>query len=186
MEPNDQLAVIIPMLTDLVDRLDAAQLSNRTACADFTVSGVLEHMMNGAAAFGPAFRGEAPSEPSPAPAGAGGVPADDFQRAMNGLRDAATTPGAMERTIDAPFGQVPGSVFARFVAFDGLVHGWDIASATGLAYDPPDDVVAAVDGFARATIGAEMRDGDTFAVATAAPDGASPLERLVAFSGRTL
>ena len=35
---------------------------------------------------------------------------------MNGLLDAASSPGAMERTIDAPFGQVPGSVFAGFVA----------------------------------------------------------------------
>jgi uncharacterized protein (TIGR03086 family) len=186
MEPNDQLAVIVPMLTHLVERLDAAQLSNRTACADFTVGGVLDHMMDGAGAFAPAFRGDAPSEPSPTTTGAGGVPTDDFRRAMDGLRDAAATPGAMERTIDAPFGQVPGSVFARFVAFDGLIHGWDIASATGLAYDPPDDVVAAVEAFARETIGAEMRDGDTFADATVAPTGASPLERLVAFSGRTL
>jgi uncharacterized protein (TIGR03086 family) len=186
MEPNDQLAVIVPMLTDLVDRLDEAQLSNRTACADFTVGGVLDHMMSGAGAFAPAFRGEAPSEPSPTTTVEGSVPADHFRRAMNRLRAAAATPGAMERTIDAPFGQVPGSVFARFVAFDGLIHGWDIASATGFAYDPPDDVVAAVDGFARETIGAEMRDGDTFADATAAPVGASPLERLVAFSGRAL
>jgi len=186
MEPNDQLAVIVPMLTHLVERLDTAQLSNRTSCADFAVGGVLEHMMDGAGAFAPAFRGESPPEPSPTTTGAGDVPSDDFRRAMNGLLDAAATPGAMERTIDAPFGQVPGSVFARFVAFDGLIHGWDIASATGLPYDPPDDLVAAVDGFARATIGAEMRDGDTFADATVAPAGASALEQLVAFSGRTL
>ncbi len=185
MEPTDQLAVIIPMLVDLVDQLHADQLTAPTACADFDVSGVLDHMMGGAAAFVPAFRGETSGSPA-SRVTAGQVPTVDYRRAMNDLLDAATSPGAMDRTIDAPFGQVPGSVFAGFVAFDGLVHGWDIATAAGLAYDPPADVVAAVDEFARAALGPDMRDGDTFAAATEAPAGASPLEQLVAFSGRTL
>lgn len=185
MEPTDQLAVIIPILTNLVDQLHADQLTKPTACANYDVSGVLDHMMGGAAAFVPAFRGEASGNPAPT-APAGQVPAVEYRRAMNDLLDAATSPGAMERTIDAPFGKVPGSVFARFVAFDGLIHGWDIATATGLTYDPPAEVVAAADEFARATVGPEMRDGDTFAMATEAPTGASPLEQLVAFSGRRL
>jgi hypothetical protein len=48
----------------------------------------------------------------------------------------------------------------------------------------PDDVVAAVDEFARAALSAEMRDGDTFKAETNPSAGASRLERLVAFSGR--
>ena len=81
-------------------------------------------------------------------------------------------------------GTMPGETFARLVAFDGLVHGWDLATATGQAYDVPDDVVAAVDEFARAALSAEMRDGDTFKAETNPSAGASRLERLVAFSGR--
>jgi uncharacterized protein (TIGR03086 family) len=185
MEPTDQLAVIIPILTNLVDQLDADQLTAPTACANFDVSGVLDHMMGGAAAFVPAFRGETSGGPA-STVTAGEVPKDDYRRAMNGLLDAANSPGAMERTIDAPFGPVPGSVFAGFVAFDGLIHGWDIATAAGLAYDPPAELVAAVDGFARAALGPDMRDGDTFAIATEAPAGAGRLEQLVAFSGRRL
>ena len=185
MEPTDQLAVIIPILTNLVDELRPDQLTAPTACADFDVSGVLDHMIGGAAAFVPAFRGEAAGSPA-STVTAGEVPKDDYRRAMNGLLDAATSPGAMERTIDAPFGQVPGSVFASFVAFDGLIHGWDIATAAGLTYDPPSELVASVDEFARAVLGPEMRDGDTFAAITEAPAGAGVLERLVAFSGRSL
>jgi uncharacterized protein (TIGR03086 family) len=185
MEPTDQLTVIIPILTNLVDQLHADQLTNPTACANFDVSGVLDHMMGGAAAFAPAFLGEASGRPA-STVTAGHVPAVDYRRAMNELLDAATSSGAMERTIDAPFGKVSGSVFARFVAFDGLIHGWDIASATGLTYDPPAEVVADVAEFAMATVGPEMRDGETFAVATEAPAGAGPLEQLVAFSGRKL
>ena len=51
---------------------------------------------------------------------------------MDDLLDAVKSPGAIERTISAPIGEMPGEVFARFVAFDGLIHGWDLATATGL------------------------------------------------------
>ena len=185
MDPCDQLAVILPRLTALVDQLETTDLDKPTPCANFTVHGVLDHMMGGAASFVPAFRGESTTAAAASPA-TGQVPTVGFHEAMNSLLEAVNSPGAMDRTISAPFGDVPGSVFARFVAFDGLIHGYDIASSTGLVYDPPADVVAAVDSFAREALGADMRDGDTFALETAAPAGASELEKLVAFSGRTL
>ena len=47
-------------------------------------------------------------------------------------------------------------------------------------------MIAAVDEFARGALTSEMRDGDTFKEATAAPADASAMERLVAFSGRSL
>jgi uncharacterized protein (TIGR03086 family) len=116
----------------------------------------------------------------------GWVPATEFREVMTDLLDAVKSPGAMERVVSTPMGEMPGDAFARFVAFDGLVHGWDLASSTGQTFDIPTDVVAAVDGFARSAVAPEMRDGDTFKDATVAPDDASPLQRLVAFSGRSL
>lgn len=188
MEPSDQLAIIVPALIDIVDRLEDDQLDNPTPCAKFTVQGVLDHMMGGAAMFVPAFLGTVPTETTDtAPATPPGrVPADEFRTAMTGLLDSVNAPGAMDRMIDAPFGRVSGSVFARFVAFDGLIHGWDISTAVGEPYGPPSDLVADVSSFAHEALGAELRDGDTFALATAAPAGAGALEQLVAFSGRDL
>ncbi len=186
MEPCEQLAVILPTLTALVDQLDPTDLGNSTPCANFTVHGVLDHMIGGATNFVPAFRGESPPENGAPPVPTGHVPTAEFRTAMTNLLAAVNSPGAMERTVSAPFGDVPGSVFARFVAFDGLVHGYDIASSSGLTYDPPADVVAAVDSFAREALIPDMRDGDTFALETAAPDGASVLDKLIAFTGRTL
>lgn len=190
MEPSDQLAIIIPTLIELVDLLDADQLDNATPCANFDVQGVLDHMIGGAWAFVPAFLGEPATEshtvdPTP-PTPRGQVPSGEFRTAMTSLLDSVNAPGAMDRMIDAPFGRVSGSVFARFVAFDGLIHGWDISTAIGRAYDPPADVTADVSGFAHEALGPELRDGDTFALATTAPVGAGPLEQLVAFSGRTI
>lgn len=181
MDPIAQLDTIVPLLNDLVASLDGDRLDAPTPCADFDVRQVLEHMVGGATAFAAAFRGEASSSP---PADATGDVLGGFGPAMANLQDAMRSPGALDRTIAAPFGEVPGETFARFVALDGLVHGWDIATATGQSYDPPADVVAEVDAFARIAIGEEMRDGDTFAAPAEAPAGASPIVRLVAFTGR--
>ena len=186
-EPMDgvqQLDKIIPLLEALVDQIRPDQLQGPTPCAKFTVSSVLEHMIGGATAFAPAFRGE--TAPTAAAAAGAGTVQERWRRAMAELSAAVCTAGAQVRTIASPFGEVPGSTFARYVAFDGLVHGWDLAIATGQPYDPPRDLVAEVDAFTRQLLKPEMRDGDTFAAETQPPPAASPLERLVAFSGRQL
>ena len=180
MDPRTQLDAIVPLLDGLVAPLTDDQLASPTPCENFDVRQVLGHMVGGATAFAAAFRGVAAADP---PAGDDLVAS--FPRAMSELRAAIHAPGALDRTIAAPFGEVPGETFARFVALDGLVHGWDIATATGQVYDPPADVVAAVEEFARGAIDG-LRDGETFATPKEAPAGASTLERLVAFTGRTV
>ncbi len=185
MQPIDQLSYILPTLTALVDRIEPAQLNDPTPCANFTVHDVLDHMIVGGSTFAYAFRGEDAPEIN-APPVYGRVPAAELHTAMDDLLAAVKSNGAIERTIAAPFGDVPGEVFARFVAFDGLVHCWDLATATGLSFELPDNVIGAVDEFARAALSPDMRDGDTFKEESAAPDDASRLQRLVAFSGRSL
>lgn len=181
MDPITQLDTIVPLLNGLVAPLDDERLEAATPCASFNLRQVLEHMIGGATMFAAAFRGTQPPD--------GPLPADvvaAFPVAMGELQAAMRSPGALDRTIAAPFGEVPGETFARFVALDGLVHGWDIATATGQTYQPPAEVVAEVDAFARQAIGDDMRDGDTFAAAADAPTSASGVERLVAFTGRTV
>jgi uncharacterized protein (TIGR03086 family) len=180
MEPVAQLDAILPHLNTLVAGLDGADLRAPTPCDEFDVRHVLEHMIGGATMFAAAFRGttalDAPD----------GDVVEAFPLAMAELGAAIRSPGALERTIDAPFGQVPGDTFARFVALDGLVHGWDIATATGQAYDPPADVVTVVDAFARQAISDGMRDGTTFKAAVEPPRGAAPIVRIAAFTGRVV
>ncbi|MCU1456542.1 MAG: hypothetical protein JWL73_634 [Actinomycetia bacterium] len=186
MEGSEQLAVIIPMLKTVGAGILPEQLDGSTPCTSFTVSDVRDHMTGLASLYAPAFRGDAPpNDRDPARAGDEDQAAR-FQRAMDALLDAVQSPGALQRTLDTPFGPMPGAVFARLVAFDGLVHGWDLATSTQQPWDPPDDLVAEVDAFARQAIAPEMRDGDTFAQETHAPPDATPLLRLVAFSGRSV
>jgi uncharacterized protein (TIGR03086 family) len=186
MEGNEQLAVIIPMLKQVGHGIKPGQYDDATPCAAFTVRDVLGHMTGLASAFAPAFRGEAPTTDADTAASDDVDRGARFQTAMDALLSAVQSPGALERTIDTPFGPMPGAAFARLVAFDGLIHGWDLATSTQQAWNPPENVVGEVDAFARQAIAPEMRDGDTFAAETEAPVGATPLHRLVAFSGRTV
>jgi uncharacterized protein (TIGR03086 family) len=184
MQGDEQLAIIIPKLREVGARIQSSQLDASTPCKDFTVAGVLEHMTGLASGFAPMFRGEEPPGGNPEPDGATVVAR--FDSAMEELLDAVQSPGALDRTIQTPGGEMPGAVFARLVAFDGLVHGWDLASSTGQAWELDDGLVGEIDAFARQAITDEMRDGDAFAIEQQPTGDATPVQRLVAFSGRTL
>lgn len=58
--------------------------------------------------------------------------------------------------------------------------------ATGQSFESASEMVAAVAEFAWAALTPDMRDGGTFKDAATPPAGASRLEPLVAFSGRSL
>lgn len=171
-----------PTLMGVVSNVSEADLGRPTPCAKFDVAGVLEHMVGGASAFAPLIRGEA--EPGVAPTE--GAVIDRWHVALGSLVEAAHSEGAQERTIASPFGDLSGATFITYLAFDGLTHAWDIATATGQTLEPSDALVAEIDAFAHGFLKPEMRDGDTFAEATEPPANATPIERLVAFSGRSV
>lgn len=179
MDVLDQLDLLGPVLAGVVGGIRADQLDNPTPCAKFTVRGVLEHMIGGATVFAGAFLGVQPDQPDTTDVLAG------FGPALSGLAEAMHSPGALDRTIQAPFGDLPGVTFARFVVLDGLVHGWDLATSTGQSYEPPAALVAQVDEYARQAV-EPLRDGDTFAPAVEPSASATPIQRLVAFTGRGL
>lgn len=181
MDPISQLEQLGPHIGGVVVGIRPDQLDAATPCDEFTVRGVLEHMISGATAFAAAFRGETPAEPDLSdPLGTFGT----FGEALGDLVAAISAPGALDQTVAAPFGEVPGDTFARFVVLDGMVHGWDMAVATGQSYDPPEELVAVVDAFAHQAID-PLRDGQTFAAAVEPASDASPVERLANYTGRT-
>lgn len=185
MGPVEQCQELGPLLGQVAAGLSPADLDAPTPCSDFAVRDILGHMIGGATQFAAAFRG---TPPVAVPDDVAVLP-DVVERAGSALGDliaAISAPGALDQTVAGPFGDMPGEAFARFVVLDGLVHGWDIATATGQSYAPSDELVAEADAFARQAIAPQMRDGDTFAAETTAPGGANPIEQLAAFTGRSV
>ncbi len=177
MGPLEQLDEIGALLGAVVGNITPDQLDNATPCEKYAVRDVLGHMIGGATAFAAAFRGQDAAAPPE------GDELANFGPVLGELMTAINEKGALERTVEAPFGAVPGDTFARFVALDGLVHGWDMATATGQSYAPSDALVAEVTAFAAGALD-PLRDGDTFAVATDVATDATPIEQLAALTGR--
>jgi uncharacterized protein (TIGR03086 family) len=71
----------------------------------------------------------------------------------------------------------------RFLCFDLVVHGWDLAHATGLDERIAPDDVAQVQAQAEA-FGDAMRNPQAFGAAVDPPPGADAQARLLAFLGR--
>jgi uncharacterized protein (TIGR03086 family) len=68
----------------------------------------------------------------------GDVPLDAYDRSADVAACAFEAPGALEAPCSVSYGPVPGSVYAGHRFIDVLIHGWDIAAATGQppALDP--------------------------------------------------
>ena len=116
----------------------------------------------------------------------GDDPVASFDAALADFCTAVDGPGAMDKVIALPFGQIPGPVVLEILKFDLLVHCWDISQATGQAFDPPADLAEQGLETAKMIIAPEARDGDTFAAEVTPPSAATPIEKLVAFTGRKI
>lgn len=183
MDALAQFDAIVPVFQSLARRTEASHLDTPTPCEEWKVRDLLDHLIGGAGMFAPLIRGEAP--PSEAPVVPDDAMPEAAAAAVADVDDAFRSPGALERIVATPFGDMPGDTFARLLAFDVLMHSWDLATATGQTVEISEAVVGEVDAFARAAIQPEMRGPGTFGPELVAAEGASGLERLVAFSGRS-
>jgi len=186
MKPSDQLEYQRETLRSLVADVKPEQLSLPTPCTDWDVRGLISHFVGGAAMFAAAFKGEefAVDPDAPMPDLLGDDPLAAFDGAIAMFNAAIDQPGAMDRTITLPFGQLPAPMVLELLKFDLLVHCWDLATATGQPFDPPTDAVEHGLEVAKVIISRELRDGDTFCDKVTVRAQATPIERLAAFTGR--
>jgi uncharacterized protein (TIGR03086 family) len=186
VEPIEQFERVVPTLGDLVAGVRPDQLDNPTPCDQFAVRDLLGHFIGNLDRLSDGFRGETVTDLTPRPEMLGDDPAKTYDAVTAEFDAVIREPGAMDRIISlpAPFGEVPAPVIVGFVAFDFMVHSWDLATATGQQYTPPDDLVVAADAFARQVIAPPMRTPGAFGAEVDPPPGATAFERLVAFTGR--
>jgi uncharacterized protein (TIGR03086 family) len=188
MTPSDQLEYQRDTLRGLVANVTPEQLSLPTPCTDWDVRGLIGHFVGGAAMFASAFKGDelAIDPDAPMPDLLGDDPLGAFDTAIAMFNAAVDQPGAMDRTITLPFGELPAPMVLELLKFDLLVHCWDLATATGQHFDPPTDAVEHGLEVAKVVISRELRDGDTFCDEVAIRKPATPIERLAAFTGRSV
>jgi uncharacterized protein (TIGR03086 family) len=58
-------------------------------------------------------------------------PIDAFTASADAMLAAFSEPGALDRTVTMPFGEMPASRLVTFRWVDLISHAWDLAKATG-------------------------------------------------------
>lgn len=82
-------------------------------------------------------------------------------------------------------GDVPAMQILGIAFCDQLIHGWDLAKATGQDTTMPEDLAAAAWGFLDGRLPDEARGpGRNFKVAVPVSDDASVQDKLIAYCGR--
>lgn len=111
-------------------------------------------------------------------------PAQAWQAHLSDVSRALARDGVAERAYDGYFGPTTiGDTMADFYGWDLVVHGWDVARATGQDGPITDDEARALDATADGW-GPALHSPGICAPALPVPDDATPVEHLLARLGR--
>jgi uncharacterized protein (TIGR03086 family) len=169
----------------LIGSVRSDELAKPTPCSEWDVQALINHMIGTNRRFADAVAGEQRAADTGAQTPAGGDPAAAYAASTQAALQAWRAPGALERTLHLPFGDIPGSVGIGVIFVDQLIHTWDLAKATGREHRLDDDLAATALEISRPRIGPERRGpGKPFGPEILCADDAPIQDRLAAFMGR--
>ena len=171
---------------DLVTGLTDDQLERPTPCGDERLGDLVDHLGIFAVRFVAAAHkdpeGSTPTPQRPSLANLEPRWRDRVSRDLLALAEAWQDPQAWEGATFAGGMEMPAEVVGLVALDELVVHGWDIAVATGQVYEPAPEEVDAAMGF---VVSFEApRDGTLFGPIVPVADGAPPLDRLLGLTGR--
>jgi len=185
--PSEQIKYQTTAMHDLVAGVKPDQWSNPTPCEKWTVRDVVNHLVGGGQMIAASFRGEPAVDADGELADLlGDDPVGAIDATIAAVNAAADAPGAMDEMVVLPFATLPAEVAMGIAKFDILVHCYDLSVSTGQSFDPPADVVAEGRTLAEMLIQPELRGSGPFGDELEAPAGATPMQQLAAFCGRTV
>lgn len=175
MDTFDCAAAALLSCRAVLRRVTADDLARPTPCAEYTVADVDHHLLRSMTLLA-SVAGQQADPPE------AGTLEDQVMVTASAALAAWRHRGlggsvAVGRTI------TPAHLAAEIIPLELLVHGWDLATATGTQIEVPAEVAEHVLGCARELITADKR-GRSFAAEVPAGPAATALHRLVAFTGR--
>jgi uncharacterized protein (TIGR03086 family) len=159
-----------------------------TPCKSWTVRALINHMTASQAMF---TRGLEEGSPGPSPDTdfADGDYLAAFADATRHTLETFNAPGALDKTIDLPWGPTPASVLVGMATSETFQHGWDLARATGQDTNLDPELAEEILKDSKTRLdNPEFRgseeDGKMFGPPREAPPNASAADRLAAYLGR--
>ena len=163
------LAAVQPVLRGVTTEDHPLQ----TPCTQFTVGELVDHLLGGLSTLA-AMAGS--TDDSPTVGSVENRVSVLTARVLDALRSSD------DDADDAP--RESSGIAATVLPVELLLHGWDLAAATGADLDVDDDLVAYVHGLAEQIIPGGRANGSFADEIQAAPD-ASAADRLAAYAGRS-
>jgi uncharacterized protein (TIGR03086 family) len=176
------------MVTQVVNDIGDDQLGAQTPVRDTTVADLLDHLDGLCVAFtGAAAKDRAAGSQAASADGSRLGPdwrvrlPDRLARLARAWQDESAWDG-MTRAGGV---DLPGEVAGRVAINEIVVHGWDIAAATGHDYAAETELVQAAYAFVESAV-AQNPDGSPglFGAPVSVPDSALLLDRLIGLTGR--
>lgn len=168
----------LAVLLGVLRKLTPEDREKATPCENFTAHELLEHLAGSLKQIGGALGADVTDDVEAGPevriAGLAQPTLEAFSRR------------GVDGTIDMGFAELPATVVAGIVNLELLVHAWDFAKATGQDLVVSDVVTDHVEALALLTISDQVRASGSFAAAQPVAESASSLERLIAFTGRSI
>ena len=170
--------------TSIVANIDQSQFGAPTPCAEFDVRALLDHMIGGNFLFVKVAQGERGTS---VPA-TGDFVRDDalvpYRESAEAVSKAWSDPSVLERTVHLPFGDFPGAFAIGIHTVETIVHGWDLAKATGQATELDPELYAVAWQNCKDMDDSFRGPGRPFGPVVTAPAGASDTARMMAWLGR--
>lgn len=176
------------VVSRLVAGVPDSGLAGPTPCPEYAVADLLDHIKGLAIAFRDAARKDLgpTTDTAPVPAGLS-LPAawrEELPRLLGELGEAWKDPSAWTGMTRAGGVDLPGEIAGAVAVDELLIHGWDLARATGQEYVPDGAALRAAHAFLLAAAQEERGEGDIFGPVVPVPDDAPLLEQAVGLSGR--
>ena len=176
------------VIARLAEGVREEQLADGTPCPDCAVRNMLGHLLGLSAAFRDAARKDLGATTDTSP---GDVTPDigpgwreELPKVLDELADAWRDPAAWTGMTRAGGVDLPGEVAAAVAVDELVIHGWDLARATGQDYTPDPAALQASHDFLLAAAEDPSRGGGIFGPVVPVPAEASLLDRAVGLSGR--
>jgi uncharacterized protein (TIGR03086 family) len=117
----------------IVANIKPDQMSAPTPCEDYDVRALLNHVVSGNLWVAPLVEGQTIEQVGDRLDGdkVGDIPLASYEESAASAAAAFNAPGAMAAMVAVSYGPVPGEVYAGHRFLDVLIHGWDLAQATG-------------------------------------------------------
>ena len=187
-ETAELFAQVFEQLAVVVD-VDDSTLASPTPCTGFTVARLQTHTLGWLQFFAAALTDPAAVDQRPDPEAFvldTATPGSEIVRSSASLIDSAIHDDVFAALVTMSSSKMTGDGVLAMALGEYMIHGWDLAVATGQRYSAPAVAVGPAHDFLKGTVTPEYRGPDSgfFDAEVTVPADASEFEKLLGFAGR--